>query len=468
MPIDRSKLDRRRFLKHAAAGLSAATVGPSVLQAAEAGTSQPAADQTKVDPKSLIWRNKVAGTEYRRLGRTNFMVSRMVAGWLRNKSMWRRVLARGVNYFDHARGYGEYEVEAKDFLKKNRDKIWITSKSTNIAGFRRVDPQVDKLYRQAIKDYLGDDEGKLINLHEKAIEKQKKTGKKPDLRPAGKLIAKLYLQMLDQSLSRMGIDHVDCYMMHGIEIPWIFDCLELWEAYQKAHQAGKIKHFGHSVHKHQQAVLAATVEANKRGPWKIDLVMPSVNPVTFDEWKTELAALKKQDVGIIAMKTTGVKSRPIEGVRKDKLKALGEIEQYNEYERKKLYMLHLTEDIIDACIAQINNNDEMEKNLALPSVKMSAAAERELRTIVKLEMAGACHLCGNCTAICPECIAVTDMIRYYAYIHQYNEKEMARELYALAGYDPAKVCTNCGKCENVCMSDVPITKLLHKLSADLA
>ena len=27
------------------------------------------------------------------------------------------------------------------------------------------------------------------------------------------------------------------------------------------------------------------------------------------------------------------------------------------------------------------------------------------------------------------------MVRYHAYIHQYNDKELARELYRQAGYD---------------------------------
>jgi len=467
MSENQSKLDRRHFLKNTAAGLGAATVGASIANAEKKKPAKPEPGK-KIDPKSLIWKNKVSGMEYARLGRTNFMSSRIVAGWIRNESLWRRLLARGVNYFDNARGYGNYEVEQKDFIKKYRDKIWITSKATSIAGFARVDPEVDKLYRRSIKDYLGNDDGSLIDLWKQSIEKEKTTGKKPDLRPVGKLIAKMYLKKLDESLDRMGIDNVDCYMVHGIAIPWIFDCLELLEAYEKAHQVGKIKHFGYSVHDHHKAVLAASVQANKKGPWKIDLVMPSINPVTLDEWKKEITALKKQDVGIIAMKTTGIKSKPIAGVQKKKLQSKFDIGSYNEYERKKLYMFHLTDGLIDAVIAAMKNVDELDKDLALPTIKLSTADKRELRSIVKLEMAGACHLCGDCTLACPQRIEVTDMIRYLAYIHQYDEKEMARELYKLAGYDPAKICSNCGKCENACMANLPITKLLRELSSELA
>jgi predicted aldo/keto reductase-like oxidoreductase len=196
--------------------------------------------------------------------------------------------------------------------------------------------------------------------------------------------------------------------------------------------------------------------------------MPAVNPVSLDDFKPELAALKAQDVGIVAMKTTGVKDKPIEGPRRERVEKLGDISKYNEWECKKLYMLNCTDGLIDAVIAAINDVKEMDRTLGLVAVKLSAETARELRALVRLQMAGACHLCGNCQTVCPEHIAVTDMIRYHAYVHQYNEKDLARDLYARAGYDPGKLCTNCGRCADVCPSDVPITRILGELAASVA
>lgn len=464
MPQDENTLDRRRFLKHTAAGL-VATAAAGSISGAVAKTGDD--DSSATDIKDVIWRSKAPTMEYRRLGRTNYMVSQIVSGWAGNQAMWRRMLAKGMNFFDTARGYGNSEVELKPFLRRFRDKCWITSKATGVAGYNKIDEEVKKLYRKAMQDFLGESEGDLLALHNRAVEKQAKTGDKPDLRPAGKRIATLYGRKLDESLERLGTDHVDCYMVHGVEIPWMFDCIELWETYEKGHKAGKIKHFGISIHRHSKHVLAAAIVANDKGPWKIDLVMPAVNPGSFDNLKPEIAALKKQDVGIIAMKTSGMKGRPLDG-REEKLKSLTEGKDYNEYERAKLWMLHLTEGLVDSCIVAMKSNEEMEKDLALPMVKLSAAAQRELRAIVKLEMSGACHLCGDCETNCPEHIAVADMVRYHAYIHQYDEKELARDLYAQAGYDPAKMCNNCGKCHDACSSGVRITDILQQLSADLA
>ncbi|GMU22958.1 MAG: hypothetical protein AMXMBFR13_30420 [Phycisphaerae bacterium] len=458
---DSNKLDRRVFLKSTAAGVSAAAVGNAMLRAEEK------ADAPKVDESKLIWRSKAPGMEYRRLGRTNYMCSRIVNGWAGEERSWCMMIERGMNYFDTARGYGDSEEKLRPFVERFRDRIWITSKATDVGGYSKIDPDVVKLYREAMKRFLGDGDGDLLALHKKSLEKAKATGEQPDYRPAGRRITELYARKLDESLKRLGTDHVDCYFVHGVEIPWMFQCTELWDAYAKAHKAGKVKHFGFSTHKHQKEVLAAAVEANSQGPWKIDLIMPGVNPESFDHLKPELEALKKQDVGVVAMKTSGIKNRPVDG-REEKLKNLVAGRDFNEWERAKLWMLHLTDGNIDACIAAMKSIEEMEKDLDLPSIQLSAEARRELNALVKYEMAGACHLCGSCETHCPEHIAVVDMVRYHAYIHQYNEKEYARELYAQAGYNPAKVCNNCGKCADACSSSVPITQYLHELSIALA
>ncbi len=464
MPKDQHALNRRKFLKGTAAGVGVVATGAARLRGKE---DDAAVKPPKVDPEKLIWRGKSPDMEYRRLGRTNFMASRIVNGWAGDETAWRRMLQRGMNYFDTARGYGNSEVELKPFLAKFRDQCWVTSKATDVGGFSKVDEKVQEAFRDAMKAYLGTGDGDLLELHNQAVKKQADTSEKPDLRPAGKRIAELYGRKLDESLERLGTDHVDCYFVHGVEIPWIFDCVELWDTYEKAHKAGKVKHFGFSTHKHQKPVLAAAVEANKRGPFKIDLIMPGVNPESFDDLKPELTALKKQDVGIVAMKTKGIANRPVDG-REEKFKSLTDGKEYNEWERAKLWMLNLTDGLVDACIAAMKNNDEMEKDLNLATVKLSAAAKRELRALVKLEMGGTCHLCGDCETSCPEHIAVTDMVRYHAYIHQYNEKELARELYQIAGYNPSRVCTSCGKCEDACTSNVPITQYLHQLSREMA
>ena len=77
---ENGQMDRRRFLQTTAAGVGAAAMAGPVAQSAEekAPASQPA---THASDKDLIWLSRHPDMEYARLGRTNFMVSRIVAGW---------------------------------------------------------------------------------------------------------------------------------------------------------------------------------------------------------------------------------------------------------------------------------------------------------------------------------------------------------------------------------------------------
>ena len=86
--------------------------------------------------------------EYCRLGRTNYMVSRIVAGIGGNEAIWRRMLARGMNYFDTAECYvgGKHELNLGKLFRTQRDNLWITTKASNIAGFQRIDQEVIRLY----------------------------------------------------------------------------------------------------------------------------------------------------------------------------------------------------------------------------------------------------------------------------------------------------------------------------------
>jgi len=467
-------MDRREFLKTTAAGLAAGgTLGAfgSLAQAA-------------AEPNRIIHRNENPEFVYRRLGRTNFNCGRIVAGWIKEPSLLRRMIAGGVNYLDTARGYGEYEVELAPLLKSVRDKVFVTSKSTGIAGHHTVDSEVQRLYREAMTRFLGEKVSitvdgerqeiapssapreKFLALHKECVTKMKATGEKPDWRPLGRRIAGMYARMLDESLARMKIDDVDCYMMHGIEIPWIFQCTELWDAYEKAHKAGKARHFGFSTHANQKEVLAAAVEANAAGPWKIDLIMPAVNPgeKSFHYYRPELEAFRKQDVGIIAMKSSGTIRRAVTKAE-EKLDEAARTRGLNAYERAKLYMLEATDGLIDAVIATVDKAEQLDKVMSLPKIRLAAAERRELEATVRADMAGACRLCGHCTAVCPQGIAVADVLRCHAYVHQYNDRDLAASVYGSLGYAPGERCRQCGRCRKACPSSIDLPRVIGEVAA---
>lgn len=479
--LDRNaRMDRREFLK-TTAGIAASgalgAIGP-VARAAEVAATRP-------DDKSLIHRGENPDYVYRRLGRTNFNCSRITAGWIKEPSILRRLIANGVNYLDTARHYGEYEVELAPLLKIARDKVWITSKASGIAGYDTLDSEVQRLYREAMGKFLGEkvtiggtSKGREVNpakaareaflgVHKECVKKMKATGEKPDWRPVGHRISEMYARMLDESLDRMKIDSIDCYMMHGIEIPWIFQCTELWETFEKAQKAGKVKCFGFSTHTNQKDVLAAAVEANAAGPWKIDLIMPGVNPESFRDYRPELEGLKKQDVGIVAMKASGTIRHAVTKTE-EKLAAIADGRKLPAWERCKAYMLHATDDLVDAVIAAVDKSERIATTLDLAKIQLTAASRRELEAYAQADAAGACHLCGHCTATCPMGIAVADLLRCHAYIHQYGDRALAASVYHKLGYDPSERCSNCGECRGVCPSSIDLPRAINELATAMA
>ena len=235
-------MDRREFMKLLAA---AAVGGSSLMVSAGPGA------KTSHAGEELIHRNERPSMTYRRLGRTNFMSSRLVFGCgaaLRNKGAVRllnRAFEAGINHYDVGSDiyYKGSERNLAPFVKAHRDQIWLVSKApTSI----RVQPEDSISSAQA--------------------------------RAAGDF----WRQLLERSLSDLQTDYVDAYYLMGVSNPSLLRCDELYDVFIKARTAGKVGHFGVSVHKNTQRVLEAAIETG----W-YDLAMVGITPAGWYDWTTK-------------------------------------------------------------------------------------------------------------------------------------------------------------------------------------
>jgi len=444
MASSNGSMDRREFLKATAAGattLAGVLAGP--VRAEQTCATAPAG------AGKLIWRNKQPTMTYQRLGRTNFMCSRIVAGSAGNLRLRMQMIERGLNYFDTAWGYGDgkNERDLAAVLKRARDRVWITSKSSDIAGYRRVDAELKRLYDKAVR------------------QQQDRKASKPDLRAAGRHAARLFSRMLDESLQRLQTEWIDCYMMHGVEIPWFFDLHEVWQAYERAHKAGKVRHFGISTHGNVKQVLQRTLEADIQGPWKIDLIMPAVSPPGYEDLREVIGKLKQRDIGIIAMKTSGQIKGPDNVATKQMLQRMDEL-KFNKHQRCYAYMLHAPG--IDAVISAIRNQKMMEENFLVANTRLTAGQLETLRARVALETQGVCRHCNRCEAACPHGVPVAQVLRLHSYWHHYGDRQLARELYRRLERDPARLCERCGGCRSVCPAGIALDRVVAEAAATLA
>lgn len=237
-----SNLNRRRFLQS-----SAALVGSALV----------AANAKAADDDGLDYRNHRPDImPYRKLGRTNFMSSRLIFGCgaaLAGGKAVRlldRAYEAGVNYYDV--GSNDYYKGAENhlapFAKRHRDDIWITSK-----GYARssvpYEPGTDVSVEYA------------------------------------KVAANYWLRLIDQSLVDLDTDHIDAYFIQGENKPSLVRSEEMARAFEKVKGAGKVGHVGVSTHQNAQAVLAAAVETGR-----YDLVMVAITPAGWYDWKKRTIA----------------------------------------------------------------------------------------------------------------------------------------------------------------------------------
>ncbi|MBN1341904.1 MAG: aldo/keto reductase [Phycisphaerae bacterium] len=408
------EINRRDFM-HRAAG---AALGASALSAA---ASQ--AEQGKGGGEKVIWRNKQADMVYCRLGRTDYMCSRLAAGWRGNNRLKKMLLERGVNYFDTARTYtnGNNEKELGELARKYRDRMFLTSKASGLAGYPRLTFEPGQ----------------------------------------GAKAAETYTRLLEESLGALKVDYLDGYYLHGVSEPWVLETEEIYAAFEKARKAGKVKHYGFTTHSNVPKVLAKAIEVEEKGAIKYDLIMAACNPNSWPERKDLVAKLREKEIGVICMKGTG-QIRQATGPRVRKMLEVADSLKLNEAERAYAYLLHIAD--FDVLISEMQSVAHVEGNLKLPGMKLASGDWGRLKDMVLAEQGGACHHCGRCVEACTEGIDVHDILRYHSYYHQYGHHEDACGHFRDLGYDPVAACSACGRCSAGCPAGIDLEAVMRDMA----
>lgn len=181
----------------------------------------------------------------RRLGRTGFEGSRLVFGCGAalargpKDDLLEAALDAGINVFDSGtrRYYSNAELNLAPFLARyqaRRDEFFLISKAMT---YLDIEPDASVSTAQAREG------------------------------------AATWSALLDGSLTELGVDHVDAYYVMASNNPSIVRAEEMRRAFEKARDAGKVKHWGLSTHQNAKAVLEAAVETG----W-YDLAQVAITP----------------------------------------------------------------------------------------------------------------------------------------------------------------------------------------------
>jgi len=281
---------------------------------------------------------------YRVLGRTGYRASRLIFGCgsaLRDgraDQLLNTAFSAGVNVFDVGtrRYYPGSERNLAPFLKKTRDKIFLISK-----GNLELDAEPD------------------VAL---SVQQQKAA-------------AATWLEMLDESLGELGVEHVDAYYIMAADNQSLVTSEEMYGAFLRAKAAGKVRYFGLSTHLNAQNVLQAAI-----GTGWYDLAMLAVTPAGWYDWdnggvleKTRdllelqplLSRARKAGIGLIGMKAGRVlasakwygKGNPkaFDGFYDEKLLKA----DLSDFQRSYAFVL---ENGLDAVNADMQNHSHLKEN----------------------------------------------------------------------------------------------------------
>ena len=277
------------------------------------------------------WRNRQSQMSYRRLGRTNYMISEFVCGGNTiapdNNQHVELAVDMGLNYLDTAAAYGRGKSEQgyrPVIAGSRRDRVFVATKVS------LWDDNRNRLFRKIFDSLEASEQKKLQSAAREEIERRQADapdyllnyfpGQKPELEAAalanvmerryGRQIDRkknyhdLIVESVEASLERLGTDHVDVlHCPHGANTPQeLANFPEIFEAFEKLKKAGKARHLGVSSHTDPAGVLEAAVAAKV-----YSLAMIAYNICNHHYLDPALERARKADLGVIAMKV----ARPV-------------------------------------------------------------------------------------------------------------------------------------------------------------
>ena len=356
---------------------------------------------------------------YRRLGRTNLLISEIALGGspVPDMPILLQAIERGVNYIDTSQSYqnGNSERQIGQLLKLvGRDKVQVGTKF----HLRR-------------------------NWSEETI-----------------------ISSVEDSLGRLNTDYLDVLLIHGAANEENLDDERVLSAFEKLKKQGKYRFRGLSCHSNHHKVVKKAVDCGyydmvQLGYNVFDIQGTEKEVQTYDDYlgasgiKHLISLAKSKDVGIIAMKTlkVGGKRQNLEKFKTGTTSLFQAMLKWALENRD-----------ISAVVTEMLTFEQLEEDLAVVGKSLSEKERRNLMRFVAERSKDYCHMCGLCQSACPSGIKTTSILRFFAYYEGYNKPELAKKFYSrLKPSENASACKNCGECEKSCLYGVSIRNKMREV-----
>jgi predicted aldo/keto reductase-like oxidoreductase len=231
----------------------------------------------------------------------------------------------------------------------------------------------------------------------------------------------------------------------------------LFEACDQAKQQGKIRFTGVSEHSGPQIPPVLQEVANTG---KFDVPACKYNYVEAPGLERAIEALGKSNIRIYVFKASA-------GNRQGELKEF--TDKGASLQQAAVKWALKNPNVASVCCGMLSF-DDVKKWTQAASQPFTPEDERLLRRYASLVQATYCRYCGNCAALCPQRVAVADIMRYAMYFRYYGlEKDAMRQYAALPRSAQAAGCAACeGPCTSGCPHGLPTRQNLIEAHRVLA
>jgi predicted aldo/keto reductase-like oxidoreductase len=347
--------------------------------------------------------------EYRKLGSTGMMVSRVGFGGIpimrgsrrAATRVLRKALDSGVNFYDTHRRYGDSELMIGEALSARREEFYLATK----------------------------------------ISDHSRRGARKSLR---------------ESLRRLRTEYIDLLFIKNLDSEDVFKSAMgrdgSLRVAREAQRAGKVRHIGLTSHTEKIAV-----QALRTG--EFEAIMFPYSVVRTDADKRILPFCSRNNTGFVCMKPVAgglltVPSRLLPGRR-------GRGKTAAATSACRFCLSHRA---VTTVIPGLSDAGQLEEALAAIGRPMTEKGRRAAAARVVQLGNGFCRNCGYCKP-CPQGVDINNVFRFYHYSHSYGLEDYAREKYRrLKG--KASACVQCGACLPRCpyKIDIPARlKIAHRV-----
>jgi predicted aldo/keto reductase-like oxidoreductase len=400
---------RRRFLAGAAASLGG-LVGVGAASVARFSpwitVSKPMADAKAPteDPNPRVEWKDARIREYRRLGRTEARISDISLGSTKiraekgGEEIARRLIDRGVNYFDTAPDYAETgsELLLGRAMKGRRDRMFVATKFCTPHGHLPPEASVSE-----------------------------------------------HMSVVEASLERLQTDHVDLVHIHACDSVERLLSPTTHEAFDRLKEKGKVRFLGFSTHTPRLVEVAnAAIDSGR-----FDVMMLAYHFGSWPRLGEVIDRAAANDVGVVAMKT--LKGARHHGV----LESRDEADSYTQAAFKWV----LGNPNVSGLVISFFQPQHVDEYLFASGRRPTAEDLALLEKYDRLSAGRHCYQhCGACLGSCSAGLAIDDVLRYRMYFEDYGDEKEAMRLYAKLE-QKADVCIGCSApCAGACPHGVPI------------